>query len=77
MEENKSPSVGASLGATINTGNFENYKIDVWLTGVPVGASEEYIKSLHEASKDTLFKVVMILGEELGNRIEDMKSPKY
>lgn len=73
VEENKTPTVWASLGTTINIGNFENYKIDLGIAGVPVDASPELTQQYIEQGKKTLYAVVMGLGEELGQRMKDIK----
>lgn len=76
-EENKIPTCGASLGATINTGNYENYKIDMWLTGIPIDASPEYVAERIKDSKKTLEEIVFGLAEELGQRILDVKGKPF
>jgi hypothetical protein len=73
MEETKSPTAWASLGATVNTGNFENTKIDIGVSGIPIDATPEQRAAMMELSKKTLYEVVMTLGEELGKRIQDIK----
>lgn len=72
-EFNKSPTVGASLGTTINIGNFENYKIDVWLSQVPVDATEEQVAQRLKQGKQVLEQIIFGLAEELGERIMDVK----
>lgn len=71
--EAKEPTCGASLGTTINVGNYENYKIDMWLTGIPVDATPEYVAERVQDSKKTLEQIVFGLAEELGQRILDVK----
>lgn len=72
-EETKVPTCGASLGTTINVGNYENYKIDMWLTGIPVDATPEYVAERIKDSRKTLEQIVFGLAEELGQRILDVK----
>lgn len=72
-EVSKVPTCGASLGTTINTGNYENYKIDVWLTGIPVNATPEYVADRVKDSKKVLEEIIFGLADELSQRIMDVK----
>ena len=68
------PTVWASIGQTINLGNYENIKLDIGVSGVPVGASEEYIAEKMDAAQKTLHQVVEALAMELKRRVtEDIK----
>lgn len=75
MEENKTPTVWASIGTTIEVSKtpYQNYKIDIGLSGIPVDASEELRQKYIDQGKKTIYEVLMSLGEELGNRIQDLK----
>lgn len=64
-ESNSSPKVWASVGATINTGDYENKKIDIGVSGVPVGATPEEIKELIKMSSNTLDEVLSSLSEKM------------
>lgn len=65
------PTVGASLGMKINLGNYESQDILVWLTGIPVGASPEYIAAQMPQAQITLGQVVDTLAQEMGRRLRD------
>jgi hypothetical protein len=68
------PAVWASLGTTINIGNFENYKIDIGVSGIPIDATPEVIKARLDQAKLTLQQVVFSLAEELGQREQDVRT---
>lgn len=63
--------VWASVSRTLNMGNYESLKIDLGVTGIPVGASEEYIEEQLNQAEMTLKTVVDHLAQELGRRIHD------
>lgn len=65
MAESDSPKIWASVGTTINTGNYENYKIDIGVTGVPIDATPEQTAKYLEMTRMKLFEVVASLGEQL------------
>lgn len=60
----------ASLGATINLGNFQSQKIDIGLAGVPVGTTPEELEVLLEGGKATIEMVVAKLGAKMAEQIE-------
>lgn len=67
------PKVWASLGATIRTGDYENQKIDIGVSGVPIDASDEQIALLMDQSILTIEKVL----EGLGNKMAKIMSEDY
>lgn len=69
--EPKRPTVGASLGAKLNMGNYESQDISIWLTGVPVGATQEYIDSLMPGAIKTTQQVVNTLAAEMGRILKE------
>lgn len=71
MNKESEPTVWASIGTTVNTGNFENIKIDVGLSGIPVGSTDEYLAHKLQEANLTLEKVVSILAQQLGDRIDE------
>lgn len=73
MESEPKTTVGASLGATINLGNYESQKMDAWITGVPVDATDEQLALLLSKANITVEKVIMALAEELNQRIADIR----
>lgn len=74
MEADPKPTtVGASLGATINLGNYESQKIDAWITGVPINATDEQLELLLSQANITVERVIMALATELNRRIMDVR----
>lgn len=65
MPEEEQPKIWASLGMTINMGDYNSQKIDIGVAGIPVGASDELIKLHMEKASLTLNKVVAALAEEM------------
>jgi len=63
--------VWASLGFTIQTAPFENQKLDMGVSGIPVDASDEYIESQMQQATITLDKVVNSLAKEMGRRLRE------
>lgn len=63
--------IWVSLGTTINTGNYENQKIDIGITGVPVGASQEYIDNLMARAIVSSQQVVLALAQEMGRILRE------
>lgn len=63
--------VWVSLGATIKTGDYENQKIDMGISGVPVGASQEYIDELMKAAIMTSQQVIGAMAEEMGRILKE------
>lgn len=62
----------ASLGTTIATRQYENVKIDIGITGVPIDVSEEHLKVLLEGANVTLERMIHSLADELGRRISEV-----
>lgn len=73
MAEQEETKIWASLGATINTGNFQNYKIDIGVTGIPTDISREELAVRIRNAQATLYDTVMGLAAELEKRILDAK----
>lgn len=67
------PTVWASIGQTINLGNYENVKIDIGLSGIPVDCTEEYLDEQLASAGDTLKKIVFKLAEELQKRAKEVR----
>lgn len=63
--------VWVSMGTTINTGNFENQKLDIGISGVPVGASQEYIDEMLKRAIMTSQDVVYVLAKEMGRILKE------
>lgn len=63
--------VWASLGATVNIGNFENNKIDIGVSGIPAGASSEYIEEQMKLAVMTIHEIVDDLAAEMGRRLRE------
>lgn len=63
----KTSTVWASVGATINTGEYNNIKVDLGysLAGVPVGASKEEVEERAKHADETL----EIVFENLSNKL--------
>lgn len=70
-EENTKVTVWASLGATINLGNYESQKIDIGITGIPIDASDEFIAERLAKANVTLHTVVESLAQEMGRRMRE------
>lgn len=74
-EEGETPeakvTVWASLGMTINTGNFENQKVDIGVAGLPVDASPEFIAEQLDKAKLTLHTAVEALAAEMTRRLSE------
>lgn len=70
----KPPTVWASVGTTVNLGNFENAKIDLGMSNVPVDISDEEFAARMLQAKKVLNDIVNGLGEELNRRIDDLRS---
>lgn len=70
MPDNE-PTVWASLGATINTGNYENQKIDIGIAGVPINATPEYLEEILNKATITIHSVVERLAEDMSQRMHD------
>lgn len=71
MDPDSGVRVWASLGMTINLGNYENQKIDIGLTGIPVDASPEWIQEQLTKAEITLHSVVEGLAQEMGRRLKE------
>ncbi len=70
----RSPTVWASIGTTVNLGNFENAKIDMGMSGVPIDISDEEFVARMLQAKKTLNDIVNGLADELNRRVEDLRS---
>lgn len=72
MNESETPiRVWASLGATINLGNYESQKIEIGVTGIPVDASPEFIAERLSQATVTIHTVVESLAQEMGRRMKE------
>lgn len=60
-----------SLGTTIRTADYENQKIDLGISGVPLGASDEYIQNLVDEANITLQKMVYGLATEMSRILRE------
>lgn len=67
----ETPKVWASLGCTINTGNYENQRIDIGVAGIPINATDEYLVQILEQASATLHKIVDGLAVEMGRRLQE------
>lgn len=65
------PTVWASVGATINLGNFENQKIDIGVAGIPINASPEFLAEKLSQATVTLHTVVESLAQEMSRRMKE------
>lgn len=65
--------VWASLGQTINTGNFNNIKIDIGVSGIPTDCTEAAFQEIMRGAHATLEKVVFTLADQLAQRVKDVK----
>lgn len=73
MESNQEPKVWASLGQTINLGNFENVKIDIGLSGIPINCTPEFMEEQLNSASKTLEQIVFRLAQELQQRARDVR----
>jgi hypothetical protein len=71
IETQSEVKVWASLGITLNTGNYENQKLDIGVTGIPVDATDEYIEEQMIKATGTLNRVVEHLAKEMGRRLKE------
>jgi hypothetical protein len=71
VETDTKVTVWASLGMTVNLGNYENQKIDIGVSGLPVDASDEFIALQLNKAKLTLNKAVEGLADEMRRRITE------
>ena len=67
----KSPTISASIGMTINIGNFENQKIEIGVAGIPVDATPEYIEEQLGKATTTINTAVEHLAAEMGKRLKE------
>lgn len=65
QESDKPQTVWASVGATVNTGDFNSVRIDLGVSGVPVGASHEEIVGRMALAEQTLSEVFELLSGQL------------
>jgi hypothetical protein len=63
--------VWASLGMTIQTAPFENQKLDMGVSGIPIDASDQYIEEQMRQATITLNKVVDSLAREMTRRLRE------
>lgn len=77
MESENKMTCWASIGATINLGNFQSQKIDIGLAGVPVGTTPEELEVLLEGGKATLQMVIQKLGNELVEKVEALGGYRF
>lgn len=73
MNDNNEPKVWASLGQTINMGNFENIKIDIGLSGIPINCTPDFLESQLGAASKTLQEIVYRLATELQARAREVR----
>lgn len=64
-EGNDVPKVWVSLGAKINTGNYENQEVQMGVSNVPVSPDQEYINAIISQAQNTLRTVVEGLASEM------------
>lgn len=67
--EPRQPTVGALIGGTFRTADYENIKIDVWLSSVPINCSDEYLREMLVGANVTIERVVGALAEELAKEV--------
>lgn len=65
------PRVWASLGCTITTRQYENVKIDIGVSGIPIDCSPEHLAVILKGAQLQLQRVVDSLAEEMSRRIEN------
>lgn len=71
MPDNTRPTVWGSIGVTVNTGNYENTKIDIGIAGIPVETTPEELETLLDRSQFTVQKVVESLAAEMAHRLRE------
>lgn len=64
FQKNAAPVVGVSIGTTLNMGDYESLRVDVWLTDEV--KEEESIQRAYE-------RITGIVSETLQNIVEDYK----
>lgn len=64
--DSSGPKVWVSLGAKINTGNYENQDVQMGVSNVPVSADQEYINTVVSQAQNTLRAVMEGLAAEMG-----------
>lgn len=69
MNNNDEIKLWASLDTTVNTGNYENVKIGLGISGVPADCTPEYLAQKLKEAQLTLGQVVEGLGEEMNRRL--------
>lgn len=70
MEDTK-VTVWAGLSRTIQIKPYEPIKIDIGMSGIPVGASSEWLAEQLDAANKTLHEVVESLAKEMTRRLRD------
>lgn len=69
MNNNDEIKLWASLDTTVNTGNYENVKIGLGISGVPVDCTPEYLAQKLKEAQLTLGEIVEGLGVEMNRRL--------
>lgn len=70
MAEDAEPRIWASVGGTWQTRPFENVKIDIGVSGVPVNADDAYLQALLEGANVTIERTVQALAAQLVKEVE-------
>ena len=63
MTQNGEPSVSVSIDRKLNLGNYESVGLFVALSGVPVGASDEFIDEMLDTGRKVYDKLRVRLGD--------------
>lgn len=71
MPDDPKTTVWASIGQTIATRQYENIKIDIGVSGIPVSCSDEELNQRLEAASFTLDRVVNALATQLARRVKE------
>lgn len=77
MTMESKPTVWASMGATINLGNFQSEKIDIGIAGIPIGITRAELDELLVGGKATLEVVIEKVAEEIGEKIQALGGFRY
>ena len=70
-EEKSEPRVWASLGTTIQTRPYENVKIDIGISGIPLDCSDGHLEEILKGANISLQRIVDSLATEMARRIEN------
>lgn len=71
MSEEPTPTVWASIGTTIKTREYENIKLDFGVSGIPAGASKEFIDTKMKEATLTLQEIMEHLAAELSRNLQE------